>query len=99
MRVSFHPAAADEVDRAQAWYEERSVFAATGFLQELTRAVRRIRAGPERHPPAEYGTRRILLEQYPFSVFYLVRRDEVFIIAVAHHKRRPGYWSDRIRAV
>lgn len=38
MGVSFHPAAADEVERAQAWYEDRSVPAAAGFLQELTRA-------------------------------------------------------------
>jgi len=98
MRASFHPAAAAEVERAQAWYEERSVFAAAGFLQELTRAVQRIRVGPERHPPAEFGTRRIVLEQYPFSIFYVVRRDEIFIIAVAHHRRRPGYWSDRTGA-
>jgi plasmid stabilization system protein ParE len=91
MPVSFHPAAAAEVERAQAWYEERSVFAAAGFLQELTRAVQRIRSAPERHPAADHGTRRILLEQYPFSVVYLIRGDEVVIIAVAHHKRRPGY--------
>lgn len=99
MRASFHPAAAAEVERAQAWYEERSVFAAAGFLQELTRAVQRIRTAPERHPPAGHGTRKTLLEQYPFSVFYLVRRDEVFIVAVAHQKRRPGFWLDRIDAV
>jgi plasmid stabilization system protein ParE len=95
MRVSFHPAAAAEVERAQAWYEERSIFAAAGFLQELTRALQRIRVAPMRYPPAESGTRRIVFEQYPFSIFYLVRRDEVVIIAVAHQRRRPGYWSDR----
>jgi plasmid stabilization system protein ParE len=99
MHVSFHPAAAAEVERAQAWYEERSVFAAAGFLQALTRAVQRIRSAPERHPAAEHGTRRILLGQYPFSVVYIVRRDEVVIVAVAHHKRRPGYWASRTSAV
>ena len=99
MPVRFHPAAAAEVERAQAWYEERSIFAAAGFLQELTRAVQRLREAPERYPAAGHGTRRILLDQYPFSVFYLVRQQEVFIVAVAHHKRRPGYWAVRIRAV
>lgn len=98
MRVRFHPAAAAEVERAQAWYEERSVFAAAGFLQELTRAVQRIRIAPERYPAAEHATRRIVLEQFPFTAFYVVRRDEVFIVAVAHHKRRPGYWAARIRS-
>jgi plasmid stabilization system protein ParE len=99
MRVSFHPAAAAEVERAQAWYEERSVLAAAGFLQELSRAVQRVRAAPERYPAAEHGTRRILLDQYPFSAFYLVRPEEAFIVAVAHHRRRPGYWAARTRAV
>ena len=87
MRVSFHPAAAAEVERAQTWYEERSVLAAAGFLQELTRAVQRIRATPERYPTAEHGTRRVLLEQYPFSAFYAVRGEEIFIVPVAHHTR------------
>lgn len=97
MRVRFHPAAAAEVERAQAWYEERSVLAAAGFLQELTRAIQRIRVAPERYPEAEHGTRRIVLEQYPFTAFYLMRPEEIFVIAVAHQKRRPGYWADRTR--
>lgn len=98
MRVSFHPAALAEAERVQGWYEQRSLLAAAGFLQALTRAVRRIRDAPERHSRAAHGTRRILLEQFPFTVFYSVRPDEVFIVAVAHQKRRPGYWSDRTRA-
>jgi toxin ParE1/3/4 len=98
MRVSFHPEAAAEVERAQAWYEERSVFAAAGFLQELTRVVRRLRSTPQLHPPAEHGTRRILLDRYPFSVIYILRGEEIFIVAVAHHKRRPGYWAPRTGA-
>jgi plasmid stabilization system protein ParE len=97
MRVRFHPAAAAEVERAQVWYEERSVLAAAGFLQELTRAIQRLRAAPERYPSAEHGTRRIVLEQYPFTAFYLTRRDEILIVAVAHHRRRPGYWAARTR--
>ena len=97
MRVRFHLAAAAEVERAQAWYEERSILAAAGLMQELTRAVQRIRVAPDRYPSAEHGTRRIVLEQYPFSVFYVMRREEIFVVAVAHQKRRPGYWADRAR--
>jgi len=99
MRVSFHPAADAEVEHAQAWYEERSVLAAAGFLQELTRAIQRLRLTPELYPPAEHGTRRLLLDRYPFSVVYILRREEIFIVAVAHHKRRPGYWAARTRDV
>jgi plasmid stabilization system protein ParE len=62
MAVEFHPKALREVEEAQGWYEERSLFAASAFLRELTVAVRRLREAPNRYPSSEAGTRRILLE-------------------------------------
>ena len=50
MNVEFHPAALREVEQAQGWYEERSVFAASAFLRELSTAVRRVREAPQRIP-------------------------------------------------
>jgi len=58
--VSFHPAARLEVEDAQAWYEERSLSAASAFLREPSVAV--IREAPYRYATAESGTRRILLD-------------------------------------
>jgi plasmid stabilization system protein ParE len=95
MNVEFHPAAQREVEEAQAWYEERSVFAASAFLREVSMAVRRLREAPQRYPSAEAGTRRILLERFPFTIYYRVRADTLTIVAVAHQKRRPRYWAAR----
>jgi hypothetical protein len=39
--------------------------------------------------------RRYLLHKFPFSVVYLERPDFIEVIAVAHHRRKPGYWSKR----
>ena len=95
MRVSFHPRANEEVEEAQAWYEDRSLLAAAGFLQELSAAVRRIGETPNRYPLASHGTRRVVLERFPFNIFYRVSASEVVVVALAHQKRRPGYWADR----
>lgn len=95
MRVDFHPASAREVEDAQAWYEERSVFAASAFLRELSTAVNRIREAPTRYPSAERGTRRILLDRFPFTLYYRLGENVITIVAVAHQKRRPGYWRSR----
>jgi plasmid stabilization system protein ParE len=95
MRVSFHPRAWEEVEAAQAWYEERSLLAAAGFLHELSVAIRRIREAPQRHARARHGTRRVLLERFPFDVYYRASDNEVIVIAIAHQKRRPGYWRGR----
>ena len=95
MRVSFHPRAWDEIEEAQAWYEERSLLAAAGFLRELSRAVRRIGEAPLRYPVAPHDTRRLVLERFPFSIYYRVREEDITVVALAHHKRRPGYCVDR----
>jgi plasmid stabilization system protein ParE len=95
MRVSFHPRARDEVEEAQAWYEERSLLAAAGFLHEISVAVRRIGEAPHRYPAAMHGTRRVVLERFPFSIHYRVNENDIVVVAVAHQKRRPGYWAGR----
>ena len=95
MHVDFHPAALLEAEDAQAWYEERSLLAASAFLRELSTAVQRIRQTPHRYPVAEAGTRRILLDRFPFTIYYRVKSDAMTIVAIAHQKRRPGYWSKR----
>ena len=95
MRVSFHPRARDEVEEAQAWYEVRSLLAAVGFLHEISIAVKRISEAPNRYPVSLHSTRRILLERFPFSIHYRVNENEIVVVAVAHQKRRPGYWASR----
>ena len=95
MDVEFHPAALREAESAQAWYEQRSLFAASGFLRELSIAIQRIREAPDRYPNAKAGTRRILLDQFPFSIYYRVKSARLTVVAVAHQKRRPGYWASR----
>jgi toxin ParE1/3/4 len=95
MQVDFHPAALREVESAQAWYEARSLLAASAFLRELSIAVQRIQQAPYRYPVADGGTRRILLDRFPFTIYYREKADTLNIVAVAHQKRRPGYWSTR----
>lgn len=92
MRVEFHPAAAREVEDAQAWYEERSMFAASAFLRELSIAVNRIREAPVRYARAEGGTRRILLDRFPFTLYYRVDADIV-------RGRRASETSARLLAI
>lgn len=98
MRVSFLEAADAEVEAAQAWYAERSVLAASAFQYELSKTITRIVEAPHRHPKAEHGTRRILFDRFPYSIYYRISDDALVVIAVAHAKRRPPYWASRSHA-
>ncbi len=95
MTVSFHPAARVELLEARLWYDERSPMSAIAFVQEVDGAVSRIAETPMRFPLAEHGARRVVLSKFPYSVFYRVGTKEIVVVAVAHQKRRPGYWRGR----
>jgi plasmid stabilization system protein ParE len=94
-RVSFHPAALEEADAATAWYAERSEFSPELFLEELDWAVGRIAANPQAYARFEAGTRRILLPHFPYQIIFRNRQGGVEILAIAHTRRRPGYWHSR----
>ena len=93
--LRFHPAAAAEVEAAHHWYAQRSLVAAEVFLKELDYAARQVVESPQRWPRYLGEFRRYVLPRFPFTLIYRVREDVAEIIAVAHAKRKPGYWKER----
>lgn len=91
-----HPEAWSELEAVDDWYLARSRDASLGFLSDVYDALETISKEPQRWPKYLHGTRRLVLERFPFSVIYLNDPDLVTIIAVAHSKRRPAYWRHRV---
>jgi plasmid stabilization system protein ParE len=94
-RIEFHPDASEEADEARKWYAERSPVAELAFLTELNHAVELVAENPETWPEHESGTRRYVFPRFPYSLIYRFFKARIQIIAVAHAKRKPGYWKDR----
>ncbi|MFM9842992.1 MAG: type II toxin-antitoxin system RelE/ParE family toxin [Dongiaceae bacterium] len=93
--IGFHPDALEEAVAAAAWYRERSVAAAVAFEVEIAHAMDRIVQAPDRYPTFVDGSRRYLLRRFPFAIIFHVDDSRIEIVAVAHWRRRPGYWRDR----
>jgi plasmid stabilization system protein ParE len=93
--VGLHPEAVEEAEAAVIWYARRSSRAAQRFVEELEVAVAAIAEAPDRWPRFDRETRRVILRRFPYIVIYRVLPDRVEILAVAHGRRRPGYWRGR----
>lgn len=94
--LRFAPAASWEVEDAVSWYLERSLEAGESFLRELERGLALVRETPRLWPPFEAGTRRYVLRRFLYSIIYRELGAAIIeVVAVAHDKRRPGYWHDR----
>jgi len=92
----FHPEAEQELHAAYDWYEERSPRVAGAFFEELELVLGWIAEAPLRFSLGDDGTRLAVLPIFPFNVIYYVDGAVLWIVAVAHQRRRPGYWKDRI---
>src|SRR5271169_3743553 len=95
-RLDIHPVALAELKSAVKWYVERSEPAAEEFVAEIDRVIDLVIESPRRWPTGEHGTRRFVLQRFPFAVTYRERERSVQILAFAHGHRRPGYWKDRL---
>lgn len=95
MRVRLLEPARDELLGAVTFYEREAPGLGAEFLQDVDHAFETIASSPEVGTPFEAGTRRLLLRRFPYSVVYLFENDPLLVIAVAHQRRRPGYWKTR----
>lgn len=94
--ATIHAAAEAEVDAAIAHYETQRAGLGREFLREFESAIDRIRGMPQAFAAIdEQGTRKLRFRRFPYTVYYVELKDAVWIAAVAHQKRRPGYWSGR----
>jgi hypothetical protein len=81
------------------WYEAQRSGLGLDFVEEVERALDVIGENPaawSRWPgaPADMDIRRFLLPRFPFALAYLVVEGRA-TVAVAHGRRRPGYWLGR----
>jgi toxin ParE1/3/4 len=91
----FIPAAERELDEAAHWYEERREGLGLEFLTVVREKVFALMEAPGRWRIVN-GTRRALLEGFPYAFVYReVSDDSIEIVAIAHLRRRPRYWANR----
>lgn len=95
MRLEFHPAAAEELATVATTYEDLAEGLGHAFRVEFARVAALICDNSAIGAPLDPIHRRFPLTRFPFAMIYRSDPDAVRIVAVAHRRRRPGYWQGR----
>lgn len=95
MRLTFHPAARRELEESAIFYEDRAEGLGQEFVKEVRAATDTVMENPEIGFSVSARLRRHLLRRFPYSVLYRASDEELRILAVMHHRRKPGYWKGR----
>ena len=89
------PLAREELNEAASFYEARVPGLGAAFLDDVERSIEIICESPRIGVAAGRTFRKVPLRRFPYSVIYALRGEEVVIVAVAHQRKRPGYWRRR----
>jgi plasmid stabilization system protein ParE len=93
--VKFHPDAAEEARAAAAHYEGIRAGLGVDYQAELAAALARIRDNPLLYAVESKTIRVCPLRRFPYLIFYEDLTDRVWVAAIGHQRRQPGYWSRR----
>lgn len=95
MTFSFHPEAESEFNKAIEYYENSESGLGYDFSIEVHSTIQNIVNFPTAWPVLEEDIRRCLVKRFPYGVVYSIERSGIFILAVMHLRRHPGYWKNR----
>ncbi len=96
MRWAFHPEAAEEYIEACRYYTEIEARLGAAFVYSVETAVEQIVLYPAAWQQVEEDVRRYSLKRFPYGIHYTVEEDFILILSVAHRKRKPGHWHNRL---
>lgn len=96
MKIVLLKSAQAELDAAVDYYAEHaSDRVAEAFLQDLLHSRQRLIEHPEIGKSISKHLRALAFRHFPYLLIYRLSADNITIHAIAHHRRRPGYWGGR----
>ena len=95
----FLEGADEEFHEQIAYYLGVSISTAEKFVVEVQRAVSDAREFPQSGSPLSGAVRQRVLTSFAYSVLYVDTPAEIIVVAIAPHRRRPGYWRRRLRSL
>lgn len=90
IEIIFKQRALTDLKEAKDWYRHQSIGLDYEFLNCVEEATDRIKENPDLYPIVYKNLHRTLLKRFPFSIFYLIEQDKVYIISVFDNRQNPN---------
>jgi plasmid stabilization system protein ParE len=96
--LSIHRQASAELDETMRYYERRRQGLALALHAQIQKAFAHIQANPTLGSPYKRTRFRFwVVRRFPYVIYHKDYEDTVWVGAIAHARRRPGYWRRRQR--
>jgi toxin ParE1/3/4 len=96
VNIIFHPEALKELYDAADYYNDARPGLGDEFGAEIDLSIEGIVDDPVRWPVRDFGFRKYTVQRFHHTIRYIERKDYIYVVAVPHSSREPGYWKQRI---
>jgi plasmid stabilization system protein ParE len=96
VQLLFLALARDELAEAKRFYNRQQQGLGESFQREAEAAARLIQERPLAWQIEVEPVRRFIFDRFPYKMLYIIRAEQIVVIAVAHQHRQPDYWVDRV---
>ena len=95
MKIKFQKIAKEEYDDALNYYNDENKTLGIKFKNEIKQSINNILKFPTLYPKINENIRKCVTHTFPFTIFYTLKDDYIFILAVANHYKNPKYYIQR----
>jgi plasmid stabilization system protein ParE len=95
MKLKFHPDITKDIKSSYQWYEEKSPGLGNEFINEIESGYDMLIQFPQSCPIIRQKYHKYTLPNFPFSIIYRIVGKVIYVVAVMHNSRKPGYWKNR----
>ncbi|MEA2017405.1 MAG: type II toxin-antitoxin system RelE/ParE family toxin [Campylobacterota bacterium] len=87
MKIRFSKFAKEDYGTAKEYYKKESISLSIRFINDVKSSINRILEFPLLYPKIDDKIQKCVVSKFPFTIFYTVKNDIIYILAVANHYR------------
>ncbi len=94
MKIRISASARKELVNAIDYHNAEKARPGGELADEIERAVRLIAERPMVGSDIGEGERKFTVDRFRYNVIYRIEQKTVYVLAIAHHRRKPNYWRE-----
>ena len=87
MKIKFSKLAKNDFDTSVLYYKKESENLALRFKNDIKQSVNRIESFPKLYPKIDDKIQKCVVSKFPFTIYYILKDDIIYILAIASHYR------------
>ena len=91
-KLIFTYGAEADIRESIIWYDSQQLGFGNKFIDEIDSLSIRILKNPDHFPEVLQNIHKANLQKFPFSVFFVISKNEIYVIAIFHNSRNPQIW-------